>query len=59
MAGKVYAERIPMAVNRKRAAACSPLSNVTLHRFAASSQCAAATVLRNCMSRRRSNLSAT
>ena len=36
-----------------------PLSSVTFHRFAASSQCAAATVLQNCMSRRRSNLSAT
>ena len=36
-----------------------PFSSVTFHWLAASSQCAAATVLRNCISRRRSNLSAT
>ena len=48
-----------MAVNRKREFARCPLSNVTFHRFVASSQCAAATVLRNSMSQRRSNLSAT
>src|SRR5437016_4093502 len=48
---------MPMAVNRNREFARCPLSSVTFHWCAASSQYAATTVLRNSMSRRRSNLS--
>ena len=45
--------------SRNRDRACSPLSSVTVHASAASSQCASVTALRNWMSRRRSNLPAT
>src|ERR1700686_4020791 len=48
---------MPIAVNRNRERVRCPLSRVTVHVLVASSQCAAVTVLQNCMSRRRSNLS--
>ncbi len=56
--GMVGDDSGPIAVMRKRARARLPLSNVTSHSLAASSQCAAFTRVLKVMSRRRSNLSA-